>query len=115
MEEKETTISWKGKEYKLIFNINVANELQKEYGSLEKYGELTDKNNSEINIDALMTGVQIMINEGIDIDNDENHKENSFITKKQVGRMLTDLSLSKVSEKVNNAVINGYGNDEKNV
>nr|DAZ41266.1 MAG TPA: tail tube protein [Caudoviricetes sp.] len=42
MKEKEKIINCGGKEYKLVFNLNVMQEIQNEYGTLEKWGDLTD-------------------------------------------------------------------------
>lgn len=42
MKEKETMFTVNGKEYKAIFNLNVMQSIQIEYGTFESWGELTD-------------------------------------------------------------------------
>lgn len=42
MKEKETVFIVNGKEYKAIFNLNVMQAIQLEYGTFEKWGKLTD-------------------------------------------------------------------------
>lgn len=42
MKEKETVFTVNGKEYKAIFNLNVMQSIQMEYGTFQKWGELTD-------------------------------------------------------------------------
>lgn len=42
MKEKETMFTVNGKEYKAIFNLNVMQSIQVEYGTFESWGELTD-------------------------------------------------------------------------
>lgn len=42
MKEKETIITAGGKDYKVVFNLNVMQEIQNEYETFEKWGELTD-------------------------------------------------------------------------
>lgn len=42
MKEKETVFTVNGKEYKAIFNLNVMQSIQIEYGTFTNWGELTD-------------------------------------------------------------------------
>jgi hypothetical protein len=42
MKEKETMFTVNEKEYKAIFNLNVMQSIQVEYGTFESWGELTD-------------------------------------------------------------------------
>lgn len=42
MKEKETVFTVNGKEYKAVFNLNVMQSIQIEYGTFQKWGELTD-------------------------------------------------------------------------
>lgn len=42
MKEKGTVFTVNGKEYKAIFNLNVMQSIQIEYGTFQKWGELTD-------------------------------------------------------------------------
>ena len=42
MKEKETVFTIDGKKYKAVFNLNVMQSIQLEYGTFAKWGELTD-------------------------------------------------------------------------
>ena len=76
------------KKYQLIFNLNVMEEIQEEYGTIEKWGELTDGKSGEVNVKALNFGFTCMINEGIEIENEEKGTNKPLLTKKQVGRFV---------------------------
>lgn len=128
MKEVSSVIEYKGKSYKMVFNLNVMQEIQEEFGSLREWGELTDGKPEEIvngkkkeivqgepNIKALIFGLTVMLNEGIEIDNDENGTNNPPLTKKQVGRILTDFGIQKMTEDMNGLVIESTKSDEKNV
>ena len=111
-------ISYKGKDYPLAFNFNVLEKIQDKYGSYEKWGEMTDGKGQEINIGAFKFGVLEMINEGIDIENEDKEEKMEFVTLKQVGRIITELGISKITEKVQETVIESTRNEneeEKNV
>ena len=95
MKEISKTLEYKGKEYKLVFNLNVMEVIQDKYGTLENWGKLTDgaENDGEPNAKAVIFGITAMLNEGIDIDNEENGTEEKMLTNKQVGRMITEIGL----------------------
>ena len=42
MNDFSSEVNYKGKNYKLVFNLNVMEEIQNKYGTLDKWGELTD-------------------------------------------------------------------------
>lgn len=86
-------LEYKGKEYKLIFNFNVLEEIQSEYGTLAKMiEEAYGQNTGEPSAKALAFIIAAMVNEGIDIDNEELSPEQQQkpITLKQANRMLTE-------------------------
>ena len=59
-----------------------------------------------------------MINEGIDIENETAETKREFLTEKQVGRIITELGIEKMTEKVQETVIDSTKNEneeEKNV
>ena len=117
MKEVSSIIEYKGKEYKIVFNLNVMQEIQEEYGSLREWGEKTDGKNEkgEPDVKALIFGMTTMLNEGIDIENDENGTRIPPFTKKQVGRILTDVGIQKMTADMNELVIASTKSDEKNV
>ena len=114
MKEVSTNIEYKGKSYKLVFNLNAMEEIQEEYGSLTRWGDLTEGNNGEVDIKALKFGFKAMLNEGIDISNEEEGKNEPFLTSKAVGRMLTDIGFENVTEKIKDVVVESTASDEKN-
>lgn len=114
MKEVSTIINYKERDYKLVFNLNVMEVIQDEYETIVKWGELTDGKSGEVNVKALIFGFTAMLNEGIDIDNDENNTNNPFLTHKQVGRMLSDIGFDKATKDMNDLVVESTKSDEKN-
>ena len=101
------------KTYPAIFNLNVMEEIQEEYGTIEKWGELTDSKNGEVNAKALIFGIRAMINEAIDIDNDTNTQKRPLLTLKQVGRLITQVGLQESAKTLNNAVVEATKSDNQ--
>lgn len=105
MKQVRKEIEYNGKKYPIAFNLNVMEEIQQEYGTLEKWGDLTDVKTGEIDFKAYLFGMMCMINEGIEIMNDENGTHEQLLTKKQVGRIITEYGVEKMAEKTNNMII----------
>lgn len=105
---------YKGKTYKLVFNLNVMEQIQDEYGSIEAWGSQTDGANGEPNIKAVKFGFTAMLNEAIEIENDENGTDIKPLTKNFVGRMLTEIGLETMAKKMSDTVIESTKSDEKN-
>ncbi len=122
MKEISSTIEYNGKEYKMIFNLNVMQEIQDEYETLGKWGALTDgtaldANGNQIgepNIKALVFGFTAMMNEAIDIDNEKNGTNEPFLTRKTVSRMISEIGIENVTKNMNQLVIDSTKSDEKN-
>ena len=106
-------ITYKDREYKLVFNLNVMESIQEEYGRIDKWAELTDGASGEPNVKAVIFGFKQMINEGIDIDNDENGTDIKPFTLKQVGRIISELGLLEATSTLNDTVIDST-KSEKN-
>ena len=107
MKFNETYIEYKGKKYNVIFDMNVIETLQTKYGSFNKWSDLIQPTDgTECNIEALKFGFCEAINEGIDIHNEDSLEEKiEPLTLKQVGRIITDLGLREINEKIQDAVI----------
>ena len=90
--------------YTLVFNLNVMESIQEKYGSVQKWGRLTDSKNGEPNAKALVYGFCEMINEAIDIENEENNTSKPFLTLKQVGRIITKAGIQESAKKLNSAI-----------
>ena len=118
MKATNGVIEYKNREYKLVFNLNSMEQIQEEYGSIDKWGELTDgtdENNGEPNIKALVFGLTVMLNEGIEIDNEEKGEDIKPFTKKKVGRIVSEIGLQEALNTMNNTVIESTKSDnEKN-
>ena len=93
-----------GKIYSLVFNLNVMESIQAKYGSVQKWGRLTDNKNGEPNAKALIYGFTEMINEAIEIENDDKGTENPLLTLKQVGRIITKAGIQESAKKLNKAI-----------
>ena len=104
-------------EYPLAFTMNVIEKLQDKYGSYEKWGEMTDGKEMEVNIGALKFGITEMINEGIDMENETLENKREFLTPKQVGRIITEIGIEKMTDRVQETVIESTksNEEEKNV
>ena len=114
MKDINGKILYKDKEYKLVFNLNVMEEIQDKYGSIEEWGNLTDGASGEPNAKAVIFGFTAMLNEGVDIDNEENGTDIKPLTLKQVGRMISDYGLLEATKKLNDTVIESTQSEEKN-
>ena len=115
MKDFNGNIEYKGKTYKLYFNLNVMQQIQEEYGTIEEWGNLSDGTNGEVNAKAVIFGITAMINEGIDIENEEKGTDIKPFTLKQVGRMITEIGLAEATKTLNDTVIESTKSEEKNV
>lgn len=111
MRDYKITFKVEDKEYPAIFNLNVMEQIQEEYGSVRKWGELTDAKTGEPNAKAIIFGFHAMINEAIDIENDENDAKQPLLTIKQVGRIISRAGLENSAKTLNNAVIEATKED----
>ena len=116
MKEISKALEYKGKKYNLVFNLNVMEVIQDKYGTLENWGKLTDgaENDGEPNAKAVIFGITAMLNEGIDIENEENGTKEKMLTNKQVGRMITEIGLKSSAQLMNGVVIDSTQSAEKN-
>ena len=115
MKDFNGSIQYKDKEYKLVFNLNVMEAIQNEYETIDKWGALTDgTDNGEPNAKAVIFGFREMINEGIDIENEENGTNNPLLNLKQVGRIITEVGLSHATSVMNKTVVESSKSNEKN-
>lgn len=141
MKDFNGEIQYHERTYKLVFNLNVMEAIQEEYGTLDNWGNLTDgegyakkayeKTNpkkawedltakekalypSEPDAKAVIFGFALMINEGIDIENEENGTDLKPKTLKQVGRMISEIGLSNATKTINKTVIESTKGEEKN-
>jgi len=112
MKDNAGKITYKEKEYKVVFNLNVMEAIQEEFGTLDKWTELTSGTNQEVNVKALKFGFTQMLNEGLSIEADENGEEYKPLTSAFVGRMLTDIGLDTMTKTLQETVIESTKTDE---
>lgn len=112
MKNNAGTITYKEKEYNVVFNLNVMEAIQEEYGTIDKWTELTSGANQEVNIKALKFGYREMLNEGLSIEAEEKGEEYKPVTPAFVGRMLTDIGLENMTKTLQETVIESTKTDE---
>lgn len=117
MKDFNGKLAYKDKEYTVVFNLNVMQAIQDEYGSLGAWGDLTDGTvRGEPDAKAVIFGLREMINEGLDIEAEESGTQYVPLTLKQVGRILTEVGLSQATSLMNETVIESTRSvEEKNV
>lgn len=104
----------KGEKFPFIFSLNVMSTVQNKYGSLDEWKELIEPSDgSEPKIDALIFFFTEAINEGIDIENEDNNTNREFVTSKKVGRIITDFGLEEAGEKLKEAVVSASPKSEE--
>jgi hypothetical protein len=97
MLDKLNYIEANGKKYPFMCSINVLEVFQEEYGSIKNWSQELITKEREGNIKELKHALKVMINEGIDIQNECSDEKMELVTEKQVGRILTDAALSHKS------------------
>lgn len=101
MKEKIVYFETDNKKYPICFNLNVMEEIQEEYGSLSKWGDIVEgEKGSEPNIKDLKKGLLIMINEAIDIQNEKTDEKQEFLTSKQVGRIISAVGFQNAVNQI---------------
>ena len=90
--------------FPIIFNLNVMEEIQEKYGSLDAWGKIT-QGSGEPKIKDLKAGVIAMINEGIDIENEKNGTNEPFVTDKQMGRIMTEVGMDEIIKAIQDITV----------
>ena len=118
MQNKLTYIKAKDKSYPIVFNINVMEEIQETYGSLSAWGGIVENaDGGEPKIKDLKLGLMMMINEGIDIENEETGKNEPMLDTKKVGRLITEVGFDVITKKIQELTVastNTGDNEGKN-
>lgn len=90
--------------FPIVFNLNVMEEIQEQYGSLDAWGEKT-QGNGEPQIKDLKAGVMAMINEAIEIENENNGTNEAAVTGKQVGRIMTEVGIDTIVNAIKDLTV----------
>ena len=104
MKDYKFTFNVDGNDYSLVFNLNVMEAIQNKYGSVQKWGRLTDNKKGEPNAKALIFGFTEMVNEAIEIENDELGTNKPLLSLKQVGRIITKAGIQESAKQLNKAI-----------
>jgi len=103
MNDKISYLKTKKKKYPMVFNINVLEDLQTEYGSFQKWGEVVENSETgEPNIKDLKKGLMLMINEGIDIENEDKSEKEEFVNDRQLGRIISEVGTVDILNAIKN-------------
>lgn len=103
MKDISDKLTYKGKDYKLVFDFNVMEDLQEKYGTFNKWiEEAYGKKTGEPSVKALAFAIASMVNNAIEIDNEDRAPEEAEkpITTRQANRMLTALAAEGGLENV---------------
>ena len=105
-------LEYKGVKYDLVFNLNVMEMLQEEYGSVEAWSAKAMESD-EPNIKVLKFGFKAMLNEGIEIYNEDNPEEpKELVNDKTVGRIISSVGFSSVADIIANTVVNSTQSED---
>ena len=104
MKNARVYIETEKKKIPLVFNLNVMEEIQEKYGTLGKWGEITT-GDGEPKVKDLKAGIMAMMNEAIDIENEENGTDEKPLSEKQVGRIMTEVGIKALVEKIQEITI----------
>lgn len=117
MKDKIIYIKYKEKDYPLAFTLNVMEALQEKYGSIDEWASKIDnKDGKEPNIKDIKYSLWLMINEGIEMQNEDNDEKMETVDLNKVGRIITAFGLSNTSENIKNLIIDSTKVDStKNV
>ena len=106
MHNKLTYIENGDRKYPIVFNINVMEEIQEAYGSVSAWGDIVENaEGGEPRVKDLKIGLMMMINEGIDIENEMTGLSVPMVTAKQVGRLIGDVGFAKITDVIKNITV----------
>ena len=100
-----------GKEFTLAWNLNVMEEMQDKYGSLEAWGKISE--GEEPKISSIIDAFEAMINEGIEIDNEKNGTNEKPLTHRQIGRIISAYGVENAAETMKNAISEATKDDTR--
>ena len=119
MKDISDTLEYKGQKYPIIFNLNVLEAIQEEYGTFSAWLDKIykdDDDETEPDIKAIKFAYYKMINEGIRIENKTAKEKREFLDKEDVGEIITEIGLKDAFNTLNSLAqaSNQPGEDAKN-
>lgn len=100
MIDKIKQIEINGVNYPIAFSMNVMENVQNEYGSMGNWTDALQPENKEPQIKDLIWTFQEFLNEGIDIENEENNGNRKPLSHKQVGRLLSNMNMADLGATI---------------
>ena len=92
--------------YPVTFNINVMEEIQEAYGSISAWGAIVENaEGGEPKVKDLKIGLMLMINEGIDIENEMTGDNMPMVNSKQVGRIISERGFEAITRVIRNLTV----------
>lgn len=112
MLEIKKYIETRDEKYPVIFSFNVLEEIQNKYGSFDNWSHIiegeeligTEWEKKEPKISDVKYFIKIAINEGIDLENEKNNQNRKFLTDKQVGRLISEVGVHKISQIIRDVI-----------
>ena len=108
MKDISKTLEYRGKTYKMVFNLNVMEQIQEHFGTVDKWAEaMSTDNGREPLAKDIIYGFWAMLNEGIDIDNEDKPENEQIkpLTLRQVGRILTEVGMAAATNEMKSLVV----------
>ena len=106
MQNKLTYIETENRKYPVVFNINVMEEIQEAYGSVSVWGAIVENaEGGEPKVKDLKIGLMMMINEGIDIENEMTGANAPMVNSKQVGRLIGEIGFQAITDVIKNITV----------
>ena len=106
MQNKLTYIETDNRKYPIVFNINVMEAIQEAYGTISAWGSIVENTEGgEPKIKDLKIGLMMMINEGIDIENEITGGNVPMVNTKQVGRIISEKGFAEITNVIKNLTV----------
>lgn len=113
MIDKLTHITVGQKKYPIAFTLNVMESVQEKYGTMEEWGKALDPDSGEPQIKDIIWTFREFLNEGIDIENDENGENRPLLTHKQVGRLVSSFDMQELGKMIRNLTVQSTDTGEE--
>lgn len=122
MKEKIFKIGEGDEAVTLAFNLNVMAEIQAEFKSVNAWVDLLGDDDDEPirggepDMGALLKGFRIMLNEGVEIENEDNNADLQPYSLRAVGRLISKWGQDNVLKSMQDAIASSTdtGEDSKN-
>lgn len=106
------------KNYPLSFSLNVMEQVQETYGSMDEWmNTLQTAPGKEIKMKDLIWTFQQFINEGIEIENEDKKDSTEIgqlLTHKQVGRLITQVDMKKLVSTMRSITVKSIKKEDQN-